>query len=100
MRENEFVVVCVCEGKCVCVCDCCKQQRKRGEKTTGKGRRVQEKHKALSSETADRLTGLLRPAETNTWRQTEAGERRMEGKLGEGEGGKSKTTPEEMDMEI
>lgn len=55
------------------MCVCSSQQRKRGEKTTGKGRREQEKHKALSSETADRLTGLLRLAETNIHRQSEGG---------------------------
>lgn len=48
----------------------CRTQR-RGEKRQKTGRREQEKRKALSSETADRLTGLLRPTETNIWRQSE-----------------------------
>lgn len=36
---------------------------RRMKKMTAKGRREQEKDKALSSKTADRLTGLLRPTE-------------------------------------
>lgn len=42
---------------------------RRMKKMTAKGRREQEKDKALSSKTADRLTGLLRPTESNIWRQ-------------------------------
>lgn len=49
---------------------CFTTEKEERKKTTGKGRREQEKHKALSSETADRLTGLLRLAETNIYRQS------------------------------
>lgn len=58
MRESECV--------CVCVCVSAALNRERGVKNDRKGmEREQEKHKALSSENADRLTGLLRPTETN-----------------------------------
>lgn len=55
---------------------------------------MQEKHKALSSETADRLTGLLRPAETNILRQSKGDEERergMERETGERERGTNRT---------
>lgn len=58
----------------MCMCVCSTRQRKRGETTTGKGRRKQEKHKALSSETADRLTGLLRLTETNIYGESKGDE--------------------------
>lgn len=70
MRERYSARVCVCVSLYALNRDGgVKNDRKGEERASKKGKKNTHTQKALSSEKADRLTGLLRPTETNMWRR-------------------------------